>query len=105
VVQAGRRLARVHGDRQGRHGDGQALQRRVRVHRVSDPLAAALAAAREAGFPTDDPEVIAGAANVFVHLRPAPVLARVTVALDRGPGALATELAFARAAADRGAPV
>jgi hypothetical protein len=72
---------------------------------VSDPVAAALAAAREAGLPVDDPEVIAGAANVFVHLRPAPVVARVTVTLDRGPAALAAELAFARAAAERGAPV
>jgi hypothetical protein len=72
---------------------------------VSDALAAALAAAREAGLPADDPEVIAGAANVFVRLRPAPVVARVTVLLDRGPEALATELAFARAAAERGAPV
>lgn len=72
---------------------------------MSEPLAAALAAAREAGLPVDDPEVIAGAANVFVHLRPAPVVARVTVTLDRGPEALAAELAFARAAAERGAPV
>ena len=72
---------------------------------MTDPLAAALAAAREAGLPVDDPEVIAGAANVFVHLRPAPVVARVTVLLDRGPEALAAELAFARAAAERGAPV
>jgi Ser/Thr protein kinase RdoA (MazF antagonist) len=72
---------------------------------VSDPLAAALAAAREVGLPVDDPEVIAGAANVFVHLRPAPVVARVTVTLDRGPAALEAELAFARAAAERGAPV
>ncbi|HEV2591471.1 MAG TPA: phosphotransferase [Gaiellaceae bacterium] len=72
---------------------------------MSEPLAAALAAAREAGFPVDDPEVISGAANVFVHLRPAPVVARVTVLLDRGPAALEAELAFARAAVEHGAPV
>lgn len=72
---------------------------------MTDPVAAALAAARELGLPVDDPAPIEGAANVFVHLRPAPVLARVTVTLDRGPEALAAELAFARAAAERGAPV
>jgi Ser/Thr protein kinase RdoA (MazF antagonist) len=72
---------------------------------VTDHVAAAIAAARELGLPVDDAEVVAGAANVFVHLRPAPVVARVTVTLDRGPEALAAELAFARLAADRGAPV
>lgn len=72
---------------------------------MNDHVAAALAAARELGLPVDDAEVVAGAANVFVHLRPAPVLARVTVTLDRGPEALAAELAFARLAAERGAPV
>jgi Ser/Thr protein kinase RdoA (MazF antagonist) len=72
---------------------------------VTEPVAAALAAARGLGLPVDDPEVLTGAANVFVHLRPAPVVARVTVTLDRGREALAAELAFARAAAERGAPV
>ncbi len=72
---------------------------------MTDHVAAALAAARDVGLPVDDPVVIDGAANLFVHLRPAPVLARVTVTLDRGPAALEAELAFARAAAERGAPV
>jgi Ser/Thr protein kinase RdoA (MazF antagonist) len=40
-----------------------------------------------------------------VHLRPAPVVARVTVTLQRGIEALEAELAFAQAAAERGAPV
>lgn len=71
---------------------------------MTDPAAAALAAAREVGLPVDDPEVVDGAANVFVHLRPAPVLARVTLTLQRGRGALETELAFARAAAGHVAP-
>ena len=65
---------------------------------MSDHVAAALAAARGLGLPVDDPVVIDGAANLFVHLRPAPVLARVTRTLDRGPAALEAELAFARAA-------
>lgn len=72
---------------------------------MTEHVAAALAAARDLGLPVDDPVVAEGAANVFVHLRPAPVLARVTVTLDRGPAALEVELAFARAAAERGAPV
>jgi Ser/Thr protein kinase RdoA (MazF antagonist) len=72
---------------------------------MTDPAAAALAAAREVGLPVDDPVVIPGAANAFVHLRPAPVVARVTMTLQRGVPALAAELAFAAAAAERGAPV
>lgn len=72
---------------------------------MSDHVAAALAAARELGLPVGDPHVIDGAANLFVHLRPAPVLARVTRVVDRGPEALEAELAFALRAAERGAPV
>jgi Ser/Thr protein kinase RdoA (MazF antagonist) len=72
---------------------------------LTDPLAAATAAARDAGLPTDDVIVIGDGANVNVHLRPAPVVARVSVTLVRGVEALEVELAFARAAAERGAPV
>ena len=72
---------------------------------MTDPLAAALAAARGLGLPVDDPLVIGDGANVSVHLRPAPVVARVTVALVRGRAALEGELAYARTAAARGAPV
>jgi hypothetical protein len=72
---------------------------------VTDPVAVALAAARGLGLPTSDPVVIGDGANVNVHLRPAAVVARVTVTLVRGRAALETELAYARAAAERGAPV
>jgi Ser/Thr protein kinase RdoA (MazF antagonist) len=72
---------------------------------VSDAVAAALAAARELGLPVDDPVVVSGAANVFIQLRPSPVLARVTMTLQRGIPALESELAFASVAAERGAPV
>jgi Phosphotransferase enzyme family len=68
------------------------------------PLEAALAAAAEVGLPVDDPAVFEGAANAFVHLRPAPVLARVTLTLVRGVAALESELAFAQAAAGCVAP-
>lgn len=72
---------------------------------MSEHVAAALAAARDAGFATGDPVVVRDLTNVLVHLRPDPVVARVTVALQRGRAALETELAFAHAAAERGAPV
>jgi aminoglycoside phosphotransferase (APT) family kinase protein len=65
---------------------------------VSDPVAAAVAAARDLGLPVDDPVALDGAANAFVHLRPAPVVARVSLTLRRGVEALEAELAFARAA-------
>ena len=71
---------------------------------MTDPVAAAVAAARELGLPVDDPVLIEGAANAFVHLRPAPVLARVTMTVKRGVDALESELAFARAAGDCVAP-
>ena len=40
-------------------------------------LAAAVRVAREQGLPGDDPEVLSSRGNVIVHLRPAPVVARV----------------------------
>jgi Ser/Thr protein kinase RdoA (MazF antagonist) len=72
---------------------------------LTDPLAAATAAARDAGLPTGDLVVIGDGANLNVHVRPAPVVARVSLTLVRGVKALEVELAFARAAAEHGAPV
>jgi Ser/Thr protein kinase RdoA (MazF antagonist) len=72
---------------------------------VSDPLAAAVAAGRDLGLRVDDPVVLADGASLLVHLRPEPVVARVSLVLDRGRGALADGLRFARAAVDRGGPV
>lgn len=70
------------------------------------PAEVAVAAARDAGFRVDEPVVVRDMTNVLVHLRPEPVVARVTVALaSRGAAALAGELAFAAGAAARGAPV
>ena len=40
-------------------------------------LAAAVGVAREQRLPGDDPEVLSSRGNVIVHLRPAPVVARV----------------------------
>jgi hypothetical protein len=59
---------------------------------LTDPLTAATAAARDAGLPADDVVVIGDGANLNVHLRPAPVVARVSVTLVRGVEALETEL-------------
>jgi Ser/Thr protein kinase RdoA (MazF antagonist) len=72
---------------------------------VTDAAAAAVAAGRGLGLRVDDPVVLSDTTNVLVHLRPSPVVARVSVTLLRGTAALASELAFARAAAERGAPV
>jgi Phosphotransferase enzyme family len=72
---------------------------------LSDPAAVAVAAARELGFRVDDPLVIGEVTNVLDHLRPSPVVARVSSTLVRGAAALESELAFAAAAAGRGAPV
>ena len=72
---------------------------------MSDPLAAAVAAGRDLGLRVDDPVVLAEGASLIVHLRPEPVVARVSLILDRGRSALVDELRFARTAVDRGAPV
>ncbi len=40
-------------------------------------LAAAVTVAHAQGLPADDPEVLSSRGNVLVHLRPAPVVARV----------------------------
>ncbi|KWX09381.1 hypothetical protein TR74_09945, partial [Carbonactinospora thermoautotrophica] len=72
-------------------------------------VAAAVAVARAHGVRCADPVVLADRYNVRVHLRPAPVVARVatTTALVR-PDPLASlqrELAVAGFLAGRGAPV
>jgi aminoglycoside phosphotransferase (APT) family kinase protein len=72
---------------------------------VTDAAAAAVAAGRDIGLRVDDPVVLSDGTNVLVHLRPSPVVARVSVTLLRGTEALENELAFALAAAERGARV
>jgi aminoglycoside phosphotransferase (APT) family kinase protein len=71
-------------------------------------LAAAVAVARRLGMRDVDPVVLKDSSNLLVHLRPAPVVARVatTTALVRSDVAswLERELALARYLAGRGAP-
>jgi Phosphotransferase enzyme family len=71
--------------------------------------AAAVRVARDQGLPGDDPEVLSSRGNVIVHLRPAPVVARVatlTAWTRRDPFSwLAREVAVAGYAAGHGAPV
>jgi len=72
-------------------------------------LAAAVAAARRHGLRVEEPLLLHDASNVLVHLRPAPVVARVatTTAMSRGGGGehLAREIAIAAHLARAGAPV
>jgi len=72
-------------------------------------LAAAVRVAREQGLPGDDPEVLSSRGNVIVHLRPAPVVARVATltAWTRSDPLrwLAREVAVAGYAAGQGGPV
>ena len=70
-------------------------------------LRAALQAARRVDLPVGEPVVLRDLTNVIVHLRPAPVVARVPLlfANFRAHEALATELRVARFLAERGAPV
>lgn len=71
-------------------------------------LAAAVGVAREHGLPADDPEILSSRGNVLVHLRPAPVVARVATltAWTRSEPFqwLAREVAVARYAAANGGP-
>ncbi|KAA5826067.1 phosphotransferase [Saccharopolyspora hirsuta] len=72
-------------------------------------LAAAVAAARGAGLPTADPQVVSERGNLVVHLAPEPVVARVatsTAWTRSDPSAwLAREVSVAAHAARRGAAV
>jgi hypothetical protein len=67
---------------------------------------AAVAVARAHGLRCDDPVVLSNAWHVLVHLRPSPVVARVTSgAPGVDPQDVARELDVARHAASAGAPV
>ncbi|HZU20244.1 MAG TPA: phosphotransferase [Gaiellaceae bacterium] len=67
---------------------------------------AAVAVARRLGLRVDEPVVLRAAWNVLVHLRPSPVVARVTSgAAGVDPGDVIRELDVARHAARRGARV
>jgi len=69
-------------------------------------VTAAVAVARAHGVRCDDPVVLRDAWHVLVHLRPAPVVARVSSnAPTMDPQDVVREFAVARHAANAGAPV
>lgn len=73
----------------------------------ASPFSAALAVAREHGLHVRDPLVLRDLTNVLVHLRPAPVVARVPLTFTRlRPREwFAREVELARFLAGAGAPV
>jgi Phosphotransferase enzyme family len=76
--------------------------------RAERAAAAAASLARRWGVPADDAVVLHDGMNAVVHLRPAPVVARVatlTPLLRDGDRAFAREVALAGALAAAGAPV
>ena len=73
---------------------------------MTSAVDAAVAVARAHGLRCDDPVVLRDAWHVLVHLRPSPVVARVTSgAPGVDPQDVARELDVARHAASGGAPV
>jgi hypothetical protein len=74
---------------------------------VTDPLRAALTAARAHGLPTSDRVVLRDLTNLIVLLRPAPIVARVqsTLGALRGLAWARTEIDAAQFLAAAGAPV
>jgi len=74
---------------------------------MTHPLRAALTAGRTHGLPTSDPVVLRDLTNVIVHLRPAPVVARVQLTLGalRGVAWARTEIDAARFLAAAGSPI
>jgi hypothetical protein len=68
----------------------------------------ACAVARDLGLSCDDPAVLVERSNLLVHLRPAPVVARVATRIGQmrpGVASLAREVAITRFLAAAGAPV
>lgn len=78
-------------------------------HHTQPALRAAVTVAAEHGVRTDDPVVLSDGATLVVHLRPAPVVARVATGLARArhdvPAWLARELAVSRHLDRAGIPV
>lgn len=72
---------------------------------TGDEVAAAVAVARDFGVSCTDPVVLADGSNVLVHLRPAPVVARVAKLTRLRPGVeawLARDIAMAAFVSERG---
>jgi phosphotransferase family enzyme len=77
-------------------------------NRSQSAIAAAITVARREGLSVDDPVVMRDAWHVLVHLRPSPIVARVSAPpIPGGPKAddVIRELAVASHAARRGAPI
>lgn len=76
---------------------------------TADAVRAAVAVARDFGLSSTDPVVLADGSNVLVHLRPAPVVARVaTLTAELRPGVaawLARDIEVSAYVAGRGVPV
>ena len=72
----------------------------------ASPFSAALAVAAEHHLPVRDPRVVRDLTNVLVHLRPAPVVARVPLTFTRlrGPEWFAQEVELGGFLAAAGAP-
>jgi aminoglycoside phosphotransferase (APT) family kinase protein len=74
----------------------------------NDAVAAAVTTARGLGLRVDEPVVLHDSSNLLVHLKPAPVVARVattTAVVRQGSEWLAREVAVARHLTRAGAPV
>ena len=73
----------------------------------ASPFSAALAVADEHGVPARDPRVVRDLTNLLVHLRPAPLIARVPLTFTRLRGRewFSQEVELARFLAAAGAPV
>lgn len=88
---------------------GSGERQRLRDERSQRALAAALALARANGLRVEEPTVLADLFSVMVHLRPAPVVARVSIWTSkvRKPIAdwLSREIAVAAFLSEQGAPV
>jgi hypothetical protein len=64
-------------------GKGSGERRRLREERSRRAVAAAVGLAREKGIRVDEPFVLADLFSLMVHLRPAPVVARVATCMPR----------------------
>jgi len=90
-----------------RRGSGE--RQRLREERSRRAVAAAVALARENGLRVEEPTLLNDLFSLMVHLRPAPVVARVATCMPklRTPIAhwLGLEIAVTRYLSEQGAPV
>jgi hypothetical protein len=88
---------------------GHKQRRRLREERSQRAVAAAVALARENGLRVEEPTVLNDLFSLMVHLRPAPVVARVATCMPklRTPIAdwLGLEIAVTSFLSEQGAPV